>query len=147
LASLGHSSKFQPVSRFGSVTARHSSSGRQQNFAALDRGRHLYPAGWPSRWALAHVLVLSFFIVYSQPSQTGSLPYFHTWCGPSANLGCGSETCRTQLAGNAGCKSLKIRHLSTIAQLCPAISSQLRHLSTIGKKLLNSNISPHVLTI
>jgi len=27
----------------------------------------------------------------------------------------------------------KIRHLSTIAQLCRAISSQLRHVSTIGK--------------
>jgi len=40
----------------------------------------------------------------------------------------------------------KNRHLGTIAQLCQAISSQLRHLSTIGKNLLNSNISstcPH----
>ena len=34
----------------------------------------------------------------------------------------------------------KNRHLDTITQLCPAISSQLRHVSTIGKKLLNSNI-------
>ena len=25
--------------------------------AALNRGRHLYSAGWPSRWALAHILV------------------------------------------------------------------------------------------
>jgi len=39
-------------------------------------------------------------------------------------------------------KTPKIRHLRTIAQLCRAISSQLRHVSTIGKKiLLNSNIS------
>jgi len=30
-------------------------------------------------------------------------------------------------------KSPKIRHLHTIAQLCRAISSQLWHLSTIGK--------------
>jgi len=57
LASLGHTCKFQRVSRLGSVTARHSSSGRQPNFAALDRGRHLYSAGRPSRWALAHILV------------------------------------------------------------------------------------------
>jgi len=35
----------------------HSSSGRQPNFAALNRGRHLYSAGRPSRWALAHILV------------------------------------------------------------------------------------------
>jgi len=33
----------------------------------------------------------------------------------------------------------KIRHLGTIAQFCWAISSQLRHVSTIGKNLLNSN--------
>ena len=37
--------------------ARHSSTGRQRNFAALNRGRHLYLAGRPSRWALAHILV------------------------------------------------------------------------------------------
>jgi len=32
-----------------------SSSGRQRNFAALNRGRHLYSAERPSRWALAHI--------------------------------------------------------------------------------------------
>jgi len=57
LASLGHPSKFQPVSRLDSVTALHSSSGRQPNFVALNRGRHLYSAGWPSCLALAHILV------------------------------------------------------------------------------------------
>jgi len=35
-----------------------SSSGRQPNFAALNRRRHLCSAGRPSRWALAHILVL-----------------------------------------------------------------------------------------
>jgi len=35
------------------------SSGRQPNFAALNRGRHLYSAGRPPRWALAHILVVS----------------------------------------------------------------------------------------
>ena len=53
--SLGHRCKFQRVSRLGSVTARHSSSGRQPNFAALNRRRHLYSVGRPSRWALAHI--------------------------------------------------------------------------------------------
>ena len=43
--------------------------------------------------------------------------------------------CRTQ-------KVAKNRHLGTIAQLYPAIPLQLRHVSTIGKKLLSSNISP-----
>ena len=62
MASLGHPCKFQRFSRLGSVTARHSSSGRQPNFAALNRGRHLYSAGQPSRWALAHILVLKVFV-------------------------------------------------------------------------------------
>jgi len=56
--SLGHHCKFQRVSRLGSVTARHCSNGRQPNFAALNRGRHLYSAGRPSRWTLATFLVL-----------------------------------------------------------------------------------------
>jgi len=30
--------------------------------AALNRGRHPYPAGRPSRWALAHILVLFYFL-------------------------------------------------------------------------------------
>jgi len=44
LANLGYPSKFQRVSRLGRITARHSSSGRQPNFAALSTGRHLYSA-------------------------------------------------------------------------------------------------------
>jgi len=56
--SLGHPSKFQRVSRLGSVTARHSSSGRQPNFAVWNRRRHLYLPGWPSCWASAHILVV-----------------------------------------------------------------------------------------
>jgi len=55
--------------------------------------------------------------------------------------------CCTRLAASTGCKKVaKNRHLGTIAQLCRAISSQLRHVSTIGKNLLSSNISstcPH----
>jgi len=88
-------------------------------------------------------IVYLFFLAYSQPLQIGCLPYFHTWCRRSANLGCRSEPCCTWLAENAGCKKKsKIRHLGTIAQLCRGISSQLRHILTIGKNLLNSNISP-----
>jgi len=55
--------------------------------------------------------------------------------------------CCTRLAVNTGRKKVtKNRHLGTIAQLFRAISSQLRHISTIGKNLLSSNISttcPH----
>ena len=58
------------------------------------------------------------------------------------NLECRSERCCTRLAANAGPKKVaKNRHLGTIQQLCRAISSQRRHVSTIGKNLLSSNIS------
>jgi len=44
--------------------------------------------------------------------------------------------CCTRLAGNTEPKNdAKNRHLRTIAQLCVAISLQLRRVSTIGKKL------------
>jgi len=52
------------------LAARHSSNGRQPNFVALNRWRHLYSAGRPSRWASAHILVfllfssLTFFFEY-----------------------------------------------------------------------------------
>ena len=61
LASLGHPCKFQRLSRLGSVTTRHSSSGRQPNFAALNRRHHLHSAGRPARWALAYILVVNIF--------------------------------------------------------------------------------------
>jgi len=51
------------------------------------------------------------------------------------------------LTGNTGHKNdTKSRHLGTITQLCWAVSSQLRHISTIGKNLLSSNTTstcPH----
>ena len=46
------------LSYIGSVTARHSTSAREPNFAALSTRSHLYSAGRPSRWALAHILVV-----------------------------------------------------------------------------------------
>jgi len=50
--------------------------------------------------------------------------------------------CCTRLAENTECKNYaKNRHLRTIAQVCRAISSEIRHVSTIRKNLLNSNTS------
>jgi len=68
LESFGHPCKFQRVSRLGSVAARHSSSGSQPNFVALNRGRHLYSTGRPSRWASAHIqffFKIKFNLLYS----------------------------------------------------------------------------------
>ena len=72
---LGQPSKFQRVSHLafsyiGSVTAWHSSSGRKPNCGMVQgmelrnfrRGRHRYSTGWPSRWALAHIVV--YYITY-----------------------------------------------------------------------------------
>ena len=53
---------------------------------------------------------LVFFLAYSQPSQIGCLPYLHTWCGLSANLGSRSETCSTRLAENTGRKKSPFWH-------------------------------------
>jgi len=83
---------------------------------------------------------LSFYLFYSSPNlsrrRLDACPYFHTWCGLSANLRCRSEMCCTRLAENTERKKMaKNRHMGTIAQICRAISSQLRHVSTIGKKI------------
>jgi len=59
------------LSYIGSVTARHSSSGCQPNFAALSRRRNLYSAGRPSRWALAHILV--FIAIGRLPAEWSSV--------------------------------------------------------------------------
>ena len=49
------------------------------------------------------------------------------------------------LLKNTGRKKLaKNRHLGTIAQLCRAISLQLRHVSTIGKKLVKQQYVLHM---
>jgi len=99
-----------------------------------------------------HPVVSSFYILLFFPRLISAvaysmLPYFHTWCGLSANLGCRSEMCCMRLAENTGRKkSLNICNLRPIAQLCQSISSQLRHVSTMRKNFLNSNISstpPH----
>jgi len=63
----------------------------------------------------------------------------------SANLECRSETWCTRLAENTGRNNdAKNRHLGIIAQLCRAISLQLRHTSTIGKKIVKQQYVPHM---
>jgi len=63
----------------------------------------------------------------------------------SANLECTSEMCCTRLAENTGPKKVaKNRHLGIIAQLCRPISSQLIHISTIGKKLVRQQYLLHM---
>jgi len=52
------------------------------------------------------MLFLSSFLFPCLISAVGHwIPYFHTWCGLSANLECRSEMCCTRLAGYAGHKN------------------------------------------
>jgi len=76
-----------------------------------------------------------FFLARLQRLQIGCLPCFYTWRGLSANLKCMSEICCTWLVENTGRKNSPSAHHQT------TISSQVRHMSTVGKNLLNSNIS------
>jgi len=102
--------------------------------AALWAGR--YRPILPQWFLSSSSFFFLFFFAYSQRSYTGCLPYFHTWFRLSANIECRSEMCCTRLAENTGRKnSPKIRHLRTIEQLCRAIPSQIRHQSTIRKKV------------
>jgi len=53
--------------------------------------------------------------------------------------------CCAQVTGNTGSKRLpKNRHRGTIAQLCRAISSQVRHVSTVEKKLVKQQCLPYM---
>ena len=82
---------------------------------------------------------LLFLIAYSQPLDNGRLPYFHTCCGLNAKC-----APRGSLKILDAKKSPEICHLRTIAQLCWARSSQLRHVSTIGKKLVKQQYVLHM---
>jgi len=68
-----------------------------------------------------------------------------TW--PRTRHGCVHGPCPSRLCTRRAARGLleiqdaKNWHFGTILQLCRAISSELRHVSTIGKKLLNSNTS------
>ena len=129
------------------IRDRHSTSGRHPNFAALNRGRHLCSAGRPSRWALAHILVLLLFffprLISAVPPR---LDVYHTSTNGVALvriLECRSETCCKRLAENTGRKkSTKNQHLGTIAQIFWAVSSNKTRVDNRKKNLLNINISP-----
>jgi len=101
-------------------------------------------------FALRFLLLLSMFF-FSSPNLSGrKLDVYHTSTHGVTlvqiyPVECRSEMCCTRFAGNAGPKkSPKNCHLGTIAQICLAISSQLRHISTIGKKLAKQQCLPHM---
>jgi len=87
--------------------------------------------------------VVSYSIFFSSPDLSRRRLYVCHTCTHdlSANLGCRSETYCRRLTENTGRKN---RHLCTIALLCRAESSQLRHASIIGKKLVKQQYLLHM---
>ena len=110
----------------------------------MEQGRPLY-----FHPAVSSIFLLSFFPLLISAVADWNLDVYHTSthgvadCGPSVNLECRSEMWCARLAGNAGPKKLpKNRLLGTIAQLCRAISSQGRHVSTIAKEIVKQQYLP-----
>ena len=94
-------------------------------------------------WFVVVVLLLFSRLISAATDWMSAILPHMVWL--SANFRCRSETCCTWLAENAGRKKVaKNRHLGTIAQLCRAISTQLRHVSTIGKKLVKQQYVLHM---
>jgi len=59
---------------------RFANTGRQP-LAALNRGRHLYSAGRPSRWALAHISSSTLLLVRKKCYLlTDNITYFRHHC-------------------------------------------------------------------
>jgi len=62
---------------------------------------------------LSSFFFFCFFLALSQRSEIGCLPYFHTWCGLSANLECWSKMCCTWLSEDTGRKKSPSGHHPT----------------------------------
>ena len=78
------------------------------------------------------LLLLSFF---SSPNLSGRrLDVYHTSTHGVALVRIQNAGMKCAASGSLEMQDPKNRHLGTIAQICRAISSQLRLLSTIGKK-------------
>jgi len=64
------------------------------------------------------------------------LPYCRTWCGTVALVQIYNACLKCAARGSLQIQDAKNRHFGTIAQLCRAVFSQLRHVLTIRKKLV-----------
>ena len=102
----------------------------------------------PSRWALAHILVLSsiffIFLVFSVVADCMSTN-FHTWCGLSTNLRCRFERCCTWLAENTVGLRKMCKKVATSAPSHKFVGLYLRNEGTYRqseKNFLNSDVSP-----
>jgi len=68
-------------------------------------------------------------------SEIECLPYFHTWCGLSANLECMSEMCCTRLAENTGRKkSPSVHHRTTLSGYIFAMKAHIDNWKKLVKQ-------------
>jgi len=67
----------------GYIFATKAHIDNRKNFAALNRGRHLHSAGRPSRWALAHILVVFSFSLLLLLFLFGSVQLIKLWLSVS----------------------------------------------------------------
>ena len=88
-----------------------------------------------------------FFFFFSSPNLSGRrLDVYHTLAHGVALVRIQNAGLKCAVRGSLQIQDAKNRHLGTIPQVCWAISSQLRHVSTIGKNLVSINMSstcPH----
>ena len=82
-------------------------------------------------------------LLFSSPNLSGlKLDVYHTSTHGMALVQISDAGLKRAARSSLKMQDAKNRHLGTVAQLCWAISSEIRHVSTIGKKsLLNSNTS------
>ena len=87
--------------------------------------------------------LLSFF--YSSPNLRGRrLDVYHTSTHGVALVRIQNAGLKCAARGSLEIHDAKNRHLHTIAQYCRAISSQLKHILTIGKKLVKQQYLLHM---
>jgi len=112
---------------------------------------HLHPTTRPAELVMAalynragHYIFalsfLSFFLLLSSFSSPNlsrrRLDVYHTSTHGVALVRISNAGLKCAARGSLEIQDTKNRHFGTIAQRCWAISSELRHASTIGKKLL-----------
>jgi len=131
-----------------------SSCGRQPNFAALNRGRHLYSAGRPSRWALADISsfycvagtnVISLRTAQNSSDNVRSLPII---INQTSSIGCEvTQYVRLQLFSEMTAEHYSWSHraLTTKPRLSPRQRSQPQRLHYINS--WNWFLSPRVLPL
>jgi len=93
---------------------------------------------WPP-YGIGQAIIFSscffFVLLFSSPNLSGRrLDVYHTSARGVALVRIQNAGLKCATRGSLQIQDAKDRHLGTIAQLCRAISSQLRHVSTVGKK-------------